>query len=227
MRFNVRAEDGDEVQLVIEMMAMLLAMVGSGENIYERVYAQEGIEGRGAGGAGVIEAMDEAVELWQRAQAYLYAGGEAEIEIGFGGGQRLVTTTWLAALLDAAIEERIGCGGDLHEAATLDEAVASAVVYGAEHHFETLLADEVIGAMVTTQRFDVEQALFDLTIPAGSTLVIDSGGYVVTLDGENVIDRHTGGWLRLDRDVYDVWFEAAGGKVADLEKEMVYTVRWK
>ena len=37
----------------------------------------------------------------------------------------------------------------------------------------------------------------DVVLGAGQTLVIDTENYLVTLDGENVIDKHSGGWFYL------------------------------
>ena len=69
------------------------------------------------------------------------------------------------------------------------------------------------------------EAEFDVEIPPGSALIIDSGGYAVLLDGESVIHAHRGGWLHLNRSTYDVAVEPIRG-LASLDKRILYTERW-
>lgn len=226
MRFNVRTEDGDDVRLVVEMAALMRAMVGGGEDIHAVEYVWARTLGEAAGGAGALEQLALEEALLGRGKAYLYADARAEMAMEAGGGVRMVTVTWLRHTGEEMLRAQIGCGGDVALAAVLDEVMAAHAVYGAEHHFEAVLWDEGFGAGISSQRLEVLTAFFDLTLKAGHTLVIDSGGYVVLLDGENAIDRHSGDWLRLDRDVIDVRFEAAGGDAAKLEREMLYSPRW-
>lgn len=79
-------------------------------------------------------------------------------------------------------------------------------------------------AQVVSILFNVQNAEFEIDIPPGSTLVIDSSNYVVLLDGEDVIFCQSGDWLFLNRNTYDVAFDLVGGESAS--KRVLYTERW-
>lgn len=82
----------------------------------------------------------------------------------------------------------------------------------------------LVDSQITSILFSVVDAVFDIDIPPGSTLVIDSNNYVVLLDGEDVIWCQSGEWLFLNRNTYDVTFDLVGGTEA--EKKVLYTERW-
>lgn len=79
-------------------------------------------------------------------------------------------------------------------------------------------------AQIVSILFYVQNAEFEIDIPPGSTLVIDSSNYVVLLDGEDVIYCQSGDWLFLNRNTYDVFFDLVGGESAS--KRVLYTERW-
>ena len=82
----------------------------------------------------------------------------------------------------------------------------------------------IIDSQITSILFNVTSAEYEITIPPGSTLVIDSSNYVVLLDGEDVIYCQSGDWLFLNRNTYDVVFDLVGGETAS--KQVLYTERW-
>lgn len=64
----------------------------------------------------------------------------------------------------------------------------------------------------------------DLDIPAGSTLVIDSDLFTITLDGENVIDRYSGDWIYFTRLLRSL--EVYSGISGDLDVSVLYQERY-
>lgn len=82
----------------------------------------------------------------------------------------------------------------------------------------------IIDSQLTSILFNVTSAEYEITIPPGSTLVIDSNNYVVLLDGENVIWCQSGDWLFLNRNTYDIVLDFVGGQ--STTQKILYTERW-
>ena len=74
----------------------------------------------------------------------------------------------------------------------------------------------------TTQT--TETASFQLTIPPGGELRIDSGTFTVTLDGRNVLHTQSGDWIEVSRELLRLLIESASG--GQLEGQLVYTERF-
>ena len=65
---------------------------------------------------------------------------------------------------------------------------------------------------------------FQLTIPPGGDLRIDSGTFTVTLDGRNVLHTQSGDWIEVSRELLRLLIESASG--GQLEGRLVYTERF-
>lgn len=227
-RMNRLAGDTDEMRVNIGMAEAVRGMVGSGEDIHEALYASMAAEACGQGGAGVPEAQAWAEALGAGAAAYPVYMVEEALGSGFDGTARSVTTSWMALESGAAVCGQAFFGRELYERVLAEARTQAGALAGTNVRLEQggIAADMMIGMTASNRRVVTEEALFDLYISPGSELVIDSDGYVVTLDGENVIDAQTGTWLRLDRDVVEVRFESAMGRVQDLQPRVTYTAKW-
>lgn len=225
-RYNVRVQEGDEVRLVATMALIVRAMAGGGEDIQELMFAGEQVLGHGQGAAGAHEALALGVEAGASAVGYPVFLVREKLIAEAGGAARMIVWCYPGGEWMAGVDGAVSCGGELTYGLDLGGGLAARAVYAAECHMEPLWADEGFFAQVTTRLFHVEEAFFDLVIPPGATLVVDSGGYVVLLDGENVIARQKGAWLWLDRDVAEVVLDVAGGRRGDLAVEMLYQVKW-
>lgn len=63
----------------------------------------------------------------------------------------------------------------------------------------------------------------DVRIPAGGKLVIDSDNYTVFLNGVNAIDKHSGDWAMLARNIDKITFSPSGSTI---KSTMLYTERY-
>lgn len=227
-RMNLLAGDSDEVRVNIGMAEVMRGMVGSGEDIHEALFASVATEAGGQGGAGVHEAQAWAEALGAGAAAYPVYMVQEALSGGFDGTARSVTTSWMALESGAAVSGLLYFGRELYERISAGAVMEAGALAGCNLRLgkDAVAADTMVGAAASNRRVVTEEALFDLYISPGSELVIDSDGYVVTLDGENVIDVQTGTWLRLDRDVVEVRFESAMGRVQDLKPMVTYTAKW-
>lgn len=121
------------------------------------------------------------------------------------------------------LDTRIWGAKDIPMAAGLADALAAAAEGGKnillEQLFSGALAAVTAAATQTTQT-----ASFQLTIPPGGELRIDSGMFTVTLDGANALHTQSGDWVEVSRDLLRLLIESASG--GDLEGQIVYTERY-
>jgi len=73
---------------------------------------------------------------------------------------------------------------------------------------------EVFFALASTDVFEYLTIEVDTLLPAGSSLVIDAEDYSVRLDGKNIIHAHSGDWLYMSRDIYDISVATFAGRTA-------------
>ena len=86
-----------------------------------------------------------------------------------------------------------------------------------------LSASEALTALLSATSQTTERAVFQLTIPPGGELRIDSGLFTVLLDGENVLYAQSGDWVEVSRDLLRLTVESASGR---LEGQLIYTERY-
>lgn len=121
------------------------------------------------------------------------------------------------------LDTRIWGAKDIPVAAGLADALAAAAEGGKNILLEQLLSGAL--ASVTAAATQTTQtASFQLTIPPGGELRIDSGMFTVTLDGANALHTQSGDWVEVSRDLLRLLIESASG--GDLEGQIVYTERY-
>ena len=81
---------------------------------------------------------------------------------------------------------------------------------------------EVLGSVSGAGTQSTEQV--SVTIPPGGELRIDSDTFRVLLNGENVLDKQSGDWLMLSRDLLYLDIESAIGN--GLSGNLIYTERY-
>lgn len=226
LRFNVRTGDEGDVLLVYAtMQAVIGSMLRFGGNIRETVFAAALAEASVNGAAGTLVRETLAADVAAKGAAYrvCYA------EVSAGCGVRAAITPYLTiyAPLNLSADVRSHA-----ETSMLVRVEAAMRAYTQRYAYlskntriKPTILDAAYSSQISTVRFAVSYADYDIDIPPGSTVVIDSAGYVVLLDGEDVIYAHSGDWLRLSRRTHDITFESAGGELL-LDKQILYTERW-
>lgn len=89
---------------------------------------------------------------------------------------------------------------------------------------EYTMTGSIVANIDSEQEREYIMQFVDLDIPAGSSLVIDSEFYTVTLDGENVIDRYSGDWIYFTRLLRSL--EVSSGISGDLDVSILYQERY-
>ncbi|MDR2655306.1 MAG: hypothetical protein LBC56_04420 [Oscillospiraceae bacterium] len=83
---------------------------------------------------------------------------------------------------------------------------------------------EALDGAVSVYDIEVSSVTISGQIPPGGTLVIDSEFYTVTLNNQNVIDRHGGDWIWADRTTESVEISASG--ISALDWEVMYIAEY-
>lgn len=103
-----------------------------------------------------------------------------------------------------------------------------ASLLGAASGSKDLLGDLLAAAVLTTSADpgiqSKSRAAFQLTVPPGGELRIDSGLFTVLLDGENDLHAQEGDWVELSRALVRLTIECAQG--GGLEGQLIYQERY-
>lgn len=100
----------------------------------------------------------------------------------------------------------------------------TAAAAGSKNVPAPLRASEILTAITEATSQTTERADFQLTIPPGGELRIDSGLFTVLLDGENALHTQSGDWINISRDLLRILIESASG--GQLQGQLIYTERY-
>lgn len=102
--------------------------------------------------------------------------------------------------------------------------ILSARVSASKNIPSGMAASEVLTSMLEAISQTTERAVFQLTIPPGGELRIDSELYTVLLNGQNALHTQSGEWIRISRELLRITIESASG--GGLEGQLIYTERY-
>lgn len=165
--------------------------------------AQEGLS------AAVSMSADVVVRAAPAGALFCAARGRKNVYTALNAQDGINARIWGAKLVPASL----AAAGGLHT-----RAAASKDVLTALQGWETLSAAPEAGSQT------VERAVFQLTIPPGGELRIDSGLFTVLLDGENALHAQEGDWISVSRELLRLTVECASG--GPLQGHLIYTERY-
>lgn len=129
-----------------------------------------------------------------------------------------------ALLLDVSkLDTLIWGSKNIPFAGVLADALEAAAAGSKNILLEQLLSDALAAVTAATTQ-TTQTASFQLTIPPGGELRIDSGVFTVTLDGVNALHTQSGDWIEVSRELLRLLVESASG--GQLEGQLVYTERY-
>jgi len=171
----------------------------------------------------VVAGFDSAAN--QRAQINTMVWAEAAYSSDFGMTAIQARNVPAELAVVNAFSGQWFLGQNIQVQLPLVNALQGSLRLGINHQMRPVHFATVVDAQATTMSSVISYIIMDGEIPPGGTLVIDSDSYTALLDHVNVIDRHSGTWLLLDRNVHDVVVEAVGDTSA-LETLILYQERW-
>lgn len=100
----------------------------------------------------------------------------------------------------------------------------NADAYGVKDIRTFLVVNEVLTSIMDAGSQTTEIARFNITLPPGGEIRIDSETYRVLMNGDNILYAQSGDWLTLTRELLYVDIESATG--GTLEGTMIFTERY-
>lgn len=104
------------------------------------------------------------------------------------------------------------------------ETALAALATGVKDILIEPLLHEVLGVISNAGTQSTELVSIAVTIPPGGELRIDSDTFRVLLNGENALDKQSGDWLTLSRNLLYLDIESATG--SGLSGNLIYTERY-
>lgn len=192
-----------------------------------RIPAGEVFSGALGGTARGVLAVDASLDT----RAQLLANGRLRADIaasvslaaGLAGAGRLGKDLPAALEGSAALLGNVWASKDMPVPETFKSGLIVAAA-GSKDLFGDLLAAAVLTTSAEPGIQSMDRAVFQLTIPPGGELRIDSGLYTVLLNGENALHTQEGDWVELTRSLARLTIECAQG--GGLEGRLVYQERY-
>lgn len=223
--FNVRAQSLPDIAYAARMEARFHNATAHGENVFLEASVLAAFLAEGTVSAGVFALAEWVGAFGADAKVKSDHYEAPQMTEGFAG------VFWLGENMDVSSRMLETMARDLWMSHNTGFGMAAAGVVNAYAYVsKKVYATDIrmsaaINAQVTTLFFDVLYAVIDVVIPPGGVLVIDSGDYTAHLNEQDVIDRYSGDWLTLSRNVHDVVIES-GGKALTGGKMILYVERW-
>ena len=227
-KFNIQRFNLPEKQAVIYVRDVMTACMESLTELQYDVHftleAEEAVEGGLVIGCKVYvqEAQAEAVNAATILVAD-YHTTEAQAET-CGASVKLVLNCHVKDKLGAEFNASADIGENIHLHEALSDAVRISSVLNSKYTTEEIACYAIMNALVSTAVFDTAFAVIDVSIPSGGKLVLDSENFVALLNNANVLDKHSGAWVELTRNVVEI--KVDNGSTAQLEINMLYTERY-
>lgn len=223
--FNVLFGNDDVLYITEAMTETVDAMVSNSGDIHENIYGIEQYfsNSSAANGDLVTASISEAVnaEINSFPDHDLIVSCAEDVDCSAFASE----DSYISGSLSEICNTDIFLSVTLYYSEALEAALGKAILAAADYYDADKAIYEIVYGSVGTSKFTYKYIAIDVTIPPGSTLIIDSENYNVLLDGENVIDKHSGDWLdELTRNTFDITL--GSGVVGDLEGSLLYTERY-
>lgn len=226
LKFGLRAEDVRDFDVAANFSDSLKNLSGSGSAILVDLF--------------VFESMQNTAKLTPTFPEKFTALGELKADIDVIGG--------LIVLFDSGtdLNNKTSIIKNVEALHNYSDELKSKVcigkdfaIYGIDSNFKSVLdvilsfakdiktaevLTELLNSIISTVILDTESCEILVTIPANSTLEIHTDTYDVFLDGVNIIHRHNGDWIFLDRDVVSVDVDTGTG--GQLQGQLLYDERY-
>lgn len=142
------------------------------------------------------------------------------------GALQATANIYIVCEMAAEVRGHAAMSTNVYLAAEMEATMGASLRMGQRYYAQPMQMLATVFALTSTIRYDTYYIIINAEIPPGASIVIDSNRYTVLLDGENALDKHQGDWLMLSGRTYDVQVQAIGGTDADIDKQILYVVRW-
>lgn len=221
-RYSINQETA-VIEIAETFSEVLGAVAGAAIPVEHREKYAENIQGSARGTISVVTAFSAASDLLaavsMSADVVLRGSFVDNLQAAAAGRKNIPDTLVSADELRGTLY----ASKNIPEALEGEEAL-SAAVEGSKNVPGPLYVSEVLTSVLSATSQTTETATFQLTIPPGGELRIDSEIYTVLLNGENALHTQAGDWVHISRELLRLIIESATG--GDLRGQLIYTERY-
>lgn len=221
-RYSVNRET-KTVEIAESFYGVMGAVAGAAVHVETRTCYAGTVRGSARGTVSVISAFPAASGLFAAVRISANVITQAALSGALHGSvcARKDTPAALSAL--DSLDARVLASKDLPAFLALASRLRSRTV-GAKNVPAPLAVSGVLTSMLEATSQTTQRATFQLTIPPGGELRIDSELFTVLLDGENALHTQSGDWINVSRELLRLTVESASG--GGLQGQLIYTERY-
>lgn len=221
-RYSVNQEER-RVEIAESFSEAMGAVAGAAIPVDFRDRYAEALQGSARGTISVISAFSVADGLFTTARMsanVVIRTALSETFQGYAYGQK---NTPAALTVRDVLAARAQGSKNIPAPLELADRLAAAAV-GSKNVPAPFKVSEVLTSMLEATTQTTERTAFQLTIPPGGELRIDSELFLVLLNGENVLHTQSGDWITVSRKLLRLIIESASG--GPLRGQLIYTERY-
>ncbi|WP_195376722.1 hypothetical protein [Anaerotruncus rubiinfantis] len=225
-RFGLRSGASQDIQIRLYLSEVFGGLATIGKDmpvITGAVYFSERLNGSAIASIGIPFGMDLHTELLSRiaanADIIIRASLAAQVDGQFYSAKDICPSFSLNESLNGSFYT----AKDMRVAFLFEEGLLGVTGVVKDFLHASRLA-ETVGCTVVTSILDRETTVITVTIPAGSTLTIDSENFEVYLDGQSILHLQGGDWIRLNRELVDFIVDTGTG--GQLDGTVLYRERY-
>lgn len=221
-RFSVNPGE-KSAEVAVRFSEALGAVAGAAIHVSFRERYAETFQGSAQGTVSVLS------DLPARGELHALARMSADVVTEAALSEVLGASVWGQKDTPAALAASDGLSALARASKNIPTALALADrlatrVEGSKDVPAALAAWEVLTALSEATSQTTERASFQLTIPPGGELRIDSELFLVLLNGENALHTQSGDWINVSRSLLRLIVESASG--GQLQGQLIYTERY-
>lgn len=222
--FNITSVDIDDVSDTAHIAAAVYSAVYRGGNSYDEIDISAAASVSVAPAAATFASASWAATAHYDVALRVDAVESDSAAAGFSCTLKMILNAFDELFIAPETHSKAEIGLNEMEADVIAARLAQDSFLSFNYPSAAIEISAIVDSQITSILFNVTSAEYEITIPPGSTLVIDSNNYVVLLDGENVIWCQSGDWLFLNRNTYDIVLDFVGGQ--STTQKILYTERW-
>lgn len=226
-RYNVKQDSEEDYYTSDHMTMSFHSWVSRGGNLFENDTMHMSFESQVQLSAAILPIDNMVMTMNASADGYAIFYAHDAMASVFNARASIGKDIYNAEELEMIFNQHAYMSLDVYASDELSEVFNGNFQIGKDVYMEPLEGFLVYNAQVTTQQMIINQIIIDAEIKPGDIIVINSEGYVVTRNGEDIIHTQSGAWFFLNRNTHDIQIEVTGGVVDDLSKEILYTTRYK
>lgn len=222
LRYSVNA-GAREAPIAESFLEEVKAVIGSAVPVAVSERFAEAVQGSAQGTVSLVFAFAAASGLLTEVRLSANEAVSAKVAEALQTAVSGSKDAYAALTAREDLEATVWGSKDLLTALTVKD-ILTAEAAGSKDILLSQMLTEALGTVLAATTQTTETASFQLTIPPGGELRIDSDVFTVLLNGQNALHTQSGDWITVSRELLRLLIESASG--GQLEGQLIYTERF-